>query len=162
MFWAMKHRWILLVSTLVIAACINPANLANRDGRKWIGTWAAAPQPPVPGRLTTFHNQTVRLIVHTTAAGSRARVRISNTFGDRPIVVGAAHLARRINAADVDLASALSRERRICIEDPQSGQFVCPQCLAAAASRSEQCALLLNKQYYTRKLRASFGNRLSF
>src|SRR2546423_137289 len=105
MFWAMKHRWILLVSTLVIAACINPANLANRDGRKWIGTWAAAPQPPIPGRLTTFHNQTVRLIVHTSAAGSRARVRISNTFGDRPIVVGAAHLARRTNAADVDPAS---------------------------------------------------------
>jgi lysophospholipase L1-like esterase len=71
----------------------------------WIGTWGASPQPPFPGAIRTFDNQTIRLIVHTSAGGSKARVRISNLYGDRPLVIGAAHIARRATAADVDPAT---------------------------------------------------------
>ena len=68
----------------------------------WIGTWGAAPQQPIPGTLRTFRNQTVRLIVHTSAGGARVRIRISNIFGDHPLVIGAAHIARSTTAADID------------------------------------------------------------
>ena len=71
----------------------------------WIGTWAAAPQPPIPGTTRTFRNQTVRLIVHASAGGARVRIRISNTFGDHPLRIGAAHIARSTTAADIDPAS---------------------------------------------------------
>ena len=71
----------------------------------WIGTWGASPQPPIPGTIKTFNNQTIRLIVHTSAGGSNARIRISNLYGDRPLVIGAAHIARRTTAADVDPAT---------------------------------------------------------
>src|ERR1700757_4845675 len=71
----------------------------------WIGTWAAAPQAAVPGRVESFHNQTLRLIVHTSAGGKKVRVKISNTFGDQPLLIGAARIARRASEADIDPAS---------------------------------------------------------
>ena len=71
----------------------------------WVGTWATAPQAAVRGHVTTFHNQTLRLIVHVSAGGRKARVRISNTFGDQPLVIGSAHLARRATGADIEPAS---------------------------------------------------------
>src|SRR5262249_5280854 len=71
---------------------------------RWIGTWAAAAQPASP-RVQTFHNQTLRLIVHTSAGGTKARIRISNIFGERPLLVGTLHLARRSAGADIEPAS---------------------------------------------------------
>src|SRR5580658_5147704 len=54
-----------------------PRNAAQDN---WIGTWAAAPQA-LPGGAEVFHNQTLRLIVHTSAGGKKVRIKISNTFG---------------------------------------------------------------------------------
>jgi lysophospholipase L1-like esterase len=47
----------------------------------------------------------LRLIVHTTAAGKTVRVTISNVFGDQPLVIGSAHVARRVTGANIDPAS---------------------------------------------------------
>src|SRR5262245_11128006 len=65
----------------------------------WIGTWATAAQPARPGRVETFHRQAIRLIVRVSAGGKRLRVRLSNTYGDRPLSVGGAHVARRASGA---------------------------------------------------------------
>jgi len=77
----------------------------NAAQDKWIGTWAAAPQAAVKGPVQTFHNQTLRLIVHTSVGGKRVRIKISNTFGDQPLLIGAAHIARRLAEAEIDPAS---------------------------------------------------------
>ena len=74
----------------------------SRDGKQWIGTWATSPQPPMPGSVQSFRNQTLRLIVHTSAGGTRVRIRISNTYGDQPLLIGGAHIAHRTSAADID------------------------------------------------------------
>ena len=74
----------------------------NSKGKQWIGTWAAAPQHPSSGHLQSFQNQTLRLIVHTSAGGTKVRIRISNTFGDHRLLIGAAHIARRTEAAQID------------------------------------------------------------
>lgn len=76
---------------------------AQRD--VWIGTWATAPQAAVPGHAQIFRHQTLRLIVHLSAGGSKLRIRISNTFGDQPLLIGAAHMARPTDGADIDAAS---------------------------------------------------------
>jgi len=84
----------------------NPATasrvVVNRDGEQWIGTWATAPQPFIPGSLQTFRNQSLRLIVHTSAGGTKVRIKISNTYGDGPLLIGGAHIARRTAAAEID------------------------------------------------------------
>ena len=77
----------------------------DSKGKQWIGTWATAPQPPMPGRVKSFRNQTLRLIVHTSAGGTTVRIKVSNTFGDHPLVIGKAHIARRMDAADIDSTS---------------------------------------------------------
>ena len=79
-----------------------PGNAAQN---KWIGTWAAAPQAAVKGPAQTFHNQTIRLIVYTSVGGKKVRIKISNTFGDQPLLIGASHIARRASEADIDPAS---------------------------------------------------------
>jgi lysophospholipase L1-like esterase len=102
-------RWMLLVSALAIlgstATAIASSADVNRDGNQWIGTWATAAQPFQSGNLQTFQNQSLRLIVHTSAGGTKVRVKISNTFGDQPLLIGGAHIARRAAAADIDPAS---------------------------------------------------------
>jgi lysophospholipase L1-like esterase len=88
----------------------------------WVATWAASPQsarlvlppglqapppPPSGGQtgqanrppafppLLSPNNQTVRMIVHTSIGGSRARIQLSNAFGTTPLNVGAVHVALR-------------------------------------------------------------------
>jgi lysophospholipase L1-like esterase/predicted ester cyclase len=44
----------------------------------------------------------VRLVVHTSLGADRVRVRLANVFDDHPLVVGAAHIARRTTGASID------------------------------------------------------------
>ncbi len=60
----------------------------------WIGTWTAtaeAAAAPVGG--TGLANQTLRLIVHPTATGTTARIRLSNTFASTPVNLDRATIA---------------------------------------------------------------------
>jgi lysophospholipase L1-like esterase len=68
------------------------------------GTGVQAPGggPVSPAfRVTTLTNQTVRMILRTSIGGHRARVKLSNAFGSAPVVVGAAHLARRATDSSI-------------------------------------------------------------
>src|SRR5258708_19589642 len=99
-FWASLGISALTLSGLTthaIAADNQPDN-----GRVWIGTWATAAQPFVPKSLQTYHNQTLRLIVHTSGGGHKVRIKLSNAYGDKPLAIVPAHIARRASAADLD------------------------------------------------------------
>jgi lysophospholipase L1-like esterase len=100
------HRFVSVICA-VIALLSAPATAQTSAAKPthWIGTWAAAPQPSLPGALQTFQNQTLRLIVHTSVGGTQVRIKVSNTFGDHALLIGAAHIARRAGEADIDPAS---------------------------------------------------------
>jgi lysophospholipase L1-like esterase len=67
----------------------------------WLPTWSpsqsATTQPrPAAGAIDpvpSYANATIREIVHTTIGGDHLRIRVSNEYGDRPLVIGAAHVA---------------------------------------------------------------------
>jgi len=86
----------LVGSAIVMAAAVGASRslMAQTAAPHWIGTWATAPAG-VSGTAEAFNDQTLRLIVHTSAGGDQARITISNTFGTAPLVIGAAHIARR-------------------------------------------------------------------
>src|SRR6266566_7933720 len=84
---------------------ISPTQAVLAHGKRWIGTWATAPQPFMPGSLQRFRIQSLRLIVHTSAGGTKVRIKISNTFGDHPLLIGGAHIVRRTAAAGIDPTS---------------------------------------------------------
>jgi hypothetical protein len=58
----------------------------------WVGTWTAAPAPAEAGAIS---NQTLRMDPRVSIGGDRVRVRISNAYGVRPLLVGAARLRLR-------------------------------------------------------------------
>ena len=94
---------VLIVLSLTFGATRNGA-YDKKSGPNWIGTWATAAQPSSPA-LQSYNNQTLRLIVHTSIGGAKLRVKISNTYGERPLLIGAAHVARRAAGANIDAAS---------------------------------------------------------
>jgi lysophospholipase L1-like esterase len=60
---------------------------------RWVGTWAAAPAPAEG--VVGFNNQTIRLSPRVSIGGERLRVRISNAYGNRPLIIGAVTVALR-------------------------------------------------------------------
>ena len=103
-------RCMVLVLAFAVLGSVNSGIAAAANGGKdrskeWVGTWAASPQPPIPGSVQSYRNQTLRLIVHTSAGGKRVRIKISNIYGDRPLLIGGAHIARRTAAADIEPVS---------------------------------------------------------
>jgi lysophospholipase L1-like esterase len=97
---------LVFAAALGVGTAGNEADAkADERGTQWIGTWATSAQPSLPDALQTYQNQSLRLIVHTSASGAHARIKISNTYGDEPLFIGGAHIARRSAGADIDPAS---------------------------------------------------------
>jgi hypothetical protein len=65
----------------------------NDEEQQWTATWSAG-EAGISG-ARQYANQTLRLIVHTSIGGQQVRVRISNAFGTKSLVIGAAHVALR-------------------------------------------------------------------
>ncbi len=63
----------------------------------WVGSWEAAQVAPASSGLSRdgFKNTTVRDVVHLSAGGSEVRLRLSNLFGVRPLVIDDVHVALR-------------------------------------------------------------------
>jgi hypothetical protein len=85
-----------------VAASAQPSTFGEDDrGRGWVATWGASPvvgsASPFPGLVcqagTGVTNQTVRDVVFTSVGGDRVQVRLTNSFGARPLTVGSASVA---------------------------------------------------------------------
>jgi lysophospholipase L1-like esterase len=91
----------LAATTLVGSASASASASAGRGTGTWVGSWstavtgpATAPQPEV-----RFQDQTLRQIVHLSIGGNSVRVKLSNEYGDQPLVIGEARVARRPDGA---------------------------------------------------------------
>jgi hypothetical protein len=67
--------------------------------KRWVGTGAAAPAPAEG--VVGFNNQTIRMNPRLSIGGERLRVRISNAYGNRPLIIGAATIALRDKGATI-------------------------------------------------------------
>jgi len=98
---------LFAAAALVVVGCTRqPTSSPAPAPSQWFATWTASPfaGPPRPprdsvDRTPTFVQQTMRLIVHTSIGGDRTRIRVSNEYGDRPLAIGAAHVAVRDSGA---------------------------------------------------------------
>lgn len=60
----------------------------------WVGAWAASPSGSEPGtEQDGLAGRSVRNVVHTAAAGTSARVTLSNLYGQQPLTITHASLA---------------------------------------------------------------------
>ena len=72
--------------------------------KRWVGTWAAAPAPAEG--VVGFNNQTIHLNPRLSIGGERLRVRISNAYGNCPLLVGAATIALRDKGSTIVAGTA--------------------------------------------------------
>jgi len=93
---------VALAAAVVLLAAADDAAAACR-GQRWLAVWAASPSDSTGG---AFVDQTLRLVVNPTYAGSRIRLRFSNRFGSKPLTIGAATIARRAAGAALAPRSA--------------------------------------------------------
>ncbi|MGA5499675.1 SGNH/GDSL hydrolase family protein [Streptomyces umbrinus] len=103
-----RHRLAaLFTGVLLLGAALSPSASASAQApapATWTGTWATAPTTApttVPKTdTTTFNDQTIRQIVHTSIAGTALRIRLSNEFGKQSLKIGEVHVARRAPGTD--------------------------------------------------------------
>jgi lysophospholipase L1-like esterase len=98
---------VIAAGAPMLVATLSGAQAAPHD--RWVATWAASmlagpPRPPADSvdRTPTLVNRTLREIVHVSVGGSRVRLRLSNQYGDRPLVVGSVHVALRKSGAEIE------------------------------------------------------------
>lgn len=82
------RKFLILVCLLSLSAAPAQAGLP-----RWVGSWGAAPQPPTAASKA-LNNQTVRQVVRLSAGGDRVRIRFTNEYGTKPLVIGAASVAK--------------------------------------------------------------------
>ena len=85
------------VTPLVLVLCGESVAIADT----WTGTWAASPQ----SSSTTFAQQTLRQVVHTSISGTAARIELSNAFGTQPVTIADVHVAQRDSGSSVVASS---------------------------------------------------------
>src|SRR5436190_23330388 len=84
--------WAAAVTIGVLAWDSSAASNGNEPGDR-VQSWAVGHITPLPAVTAQYNNVTLREIVHTSVGGDEVRVRIANTFGTSPLVIGAAHVA---------------------------------------------------------------------
>jgi lysophospholipase L1-like esterase len=97
----LSRRFTLAAARLLLAALTAGSvavALAAQDG-SWVATWGASPQSEVepifgpPPPPVVFENQSIRMVARISKGGDRIRVRLDNSQGTEPVVIGAAHIA---------------------------------------------------------------------
>ena len=108
-----RHVFGGVLAIVLASLLVSPIPAAHAaDTGEWIGTWTASPQPvwdadfPIPtGFPRTLWNQTIRQIAAVSIGGKHVRVVLSNEYGTRPLVVGAAHVALSDTGAAIEAGS---------------------------------------------------------
>jgi lysophospholipase L1-like esterase len=87
-----------------LALCV-PGLLLAAEAPPWVGSWSASPQPAFSGKPVPFADQSLRLILRTSLAGQRLRIKLSNRYGEQPLVLGAARIGLRAEGAAIQPGS---------------------------------------------------------
>src|SRR4029077_1996895 len=89
-----RRPLLCAAATMIVILAGAPDSYADDNDRgSSIQSWAVGHITHLPASTAQYNNQTIREIVHTSIGGNQVRVRIANTFGSAPLVIGEAHVA---------------------------------------------------------------------
>jgi lysophospholipase L1-like esterase len=99
----MMQRMLAVLALAAAIGCTRTASMSPQpsSSSRWLTTWTSSNQQAgrAPGdsidRTPIYANRTLRQIVRVSIGGEAVRIRFSNEYGDRPLVIGSAHLALR-------------------------------------------------------------------
>lgn len=93
------------VGMITAALALTASTAALGQSERWVPIWGSA-QMRVEGKeadqVAGTGPATIRQIVHVSAGGARVRVRLSNDFGDAPLTIGDAAIARPVAPGRAD------------------------------------------------------------
>ena len=92
----------------MVLLCLAPAALAQ-DKPHWVASWATALMVPTGENIAAdadLTDATLRQVVRISLGGRQLRVRLSNVFGNAPLTIGAASIARSADNTSARLDSA--------------------------------------------------------
>lgn len=92
------YRRLVLTAALLGAGIASPAVAAPCP---WVAAWGSSQMEPGADNALpaeALRNVTLRQTVRPSIGGSAVRVRFSNAFGDRPLTIEAATLARAVQS----------------------------------------------------------------
>jgi lysophospholipase L1-like esterase len=88
----------------VTSFLFSPAT-AQVQTNSWISSWTASPMAPRGVMPASLSSRTIRQVVHLSIGGDKVRVRLSNEFGAKPVLIGAASVATAGGTSEVVAAS---------------------------------------------------------
>ncbi len=97
----MMRRWPLaLVLGALFVTGASARDAAPTRNAHWIATWGSSQMIAEGDNALPTDRAgaiTLRQVVRVSAGGERVRIRLSNAFGTRPLVIGGAHLGRSVS-----------------------------------------------------------------
>lgn len=80
----------LAVALLLVSPAVPSAAAPDLQAPNWVGSWAVAVTPPGTTGLsaTGVTDTTLRQVAHLSVGGPELRLRLSNVYGTKPLVVG--------------------------------------------------------------------------
>lgn len=91
---------ITMAAVGVVILVIGLGQPGNAAAQQWVATWGSSLQSASPDTWT-LTNASVRMMARSTISGDRVRVRLENTFGDQPLMIGAASIGLQNNGASL-------------------------------------------------------------
>jgi lysophospholipase L1-like esterase/ribosomal protein L30E len=96
---------IFAAATLSVSSFVLAPAGAQVQKNSWISSWTASPMAPRGVMPASISNRTIRQIVHLSIGGDKVRLRLSNEFGTKPVLIGAASVAMAGGSSDIVSAS---------------------------------------------------------
>jgi len=91
----MRAKLGLFALSVAALAAVSSSSFAQTN---WVAAWGASQQSLSETKIS---NATARMIARVTIPGSAVRIRLDNTFGTQPLVIGRATIAPRVRGAQV-------------------------------------------------------------
>ena len=88
--------YLAVIAAVVGFGAASGTSAQEAEGARWVTAWATSQQAL---GATTITNATVRMIASVTVGGESVRVRLDNTFGADPLIIGAAYVGSVMRGA---------------------------------------------------------------
>jgi lysophospholipase L1-like esterase len=125
--WNLSVFTVLMIGLLMAGVAFCPSEkvqAAPVSSENWIGTWSASPVQFQETGISHdgFNNTTLRMIVHPHIDGSKVRIKLSNTFGIKPVTFNSVHIALQ----DEDASILRGTDRKVTFKSGQSAVTIWP------------------------------------
>ena len=107
--WKSRVSCALVAGSVCLGLLNAPAAAAERaSSPRWFTTWSASPgfgEPADQQPGGPIDDDTVRIVLQSSLGGDAAKIRLSNQFGDKPLVIRRATVALSTKGAKIDAGS---------------------------------------------------------